>query len=471
MALINESKEIANYINSQRSYLKRNTELFDIYQGNLKPYVDSILRETLTSTYYNAIKRRILPINILKRVTDKLATVYSTDPTRTADSNEEILEMYENAYGFNKKMNFADEFTQLFKAYALKPQLIDGVPMLKVLPYDRFLVRGQDIRNPLRPTQFMEFIGKIQRLENGITKEIEVWFIYTDEEFIAMDNDGGILPEFMKENEGINPFGFIPCFYGNRSEYSILPIQDSDTLELAKILPVLYTDLGGAVMFQCFSIIYGIDVDLENAKMSPNAFWSIKSDPQSEKNPQLGTIKPQADIDKVISYIKEIFSVWMESRGIRVGALGSLSSGNLASGVSKIIDEMDTFEAKKKSIDSFTSEEKEFWKFQGKMHNAWIDMGELRGAARLPEEWVVTTDFDEPRPITDRATEIKNNLDEVDAEVISMDTARKNLYPNWDQERIDMELEKIAEEKNSGMAEGLSPDQQEPQAPSEAGDS
>lgn len=455
MALQNEAKDLAKFIDSKKHYLNRNAQLFDIYEGNLKPYVDKILKETLSDNYYSKIKDRIYPINILKRLVDKLSRSYSEAPMREASSNQDILEMYVNKMRFNKRMNLADEFTNLFRGYALEPFVYEGRVDLRVLPFDRFLVYSNNLMDPLKMTHFLKFVGKKVN-KKGAT--IDVWFVYTDDEFMAMDQEGHILTEYMEENEGLNPFGFIPFFYSSRSEHNLLPIQDTDTLELAKLLPVQITDLAGAIMFQCFSIVYGVDVDSENMIMSPNAFWSFKSDLRSDKTPQIGTIKPQADINQVMGFIKDTFATWLETRGIRVGSLGTTDGASLSSGISKIIDEMDTFESVKKSISCFQYDEYSFWQFMKNTHNKWIEFGELSNVRLLPEDWEVFTEFDEPQPMVNRSTQIDNVIKQIDNELISRDTGRKMLYPDWSQEDLDAEKNKIEEgAEDSMMVEKLKP--------------
>lgn len=441
MGLIGQGKELGEFINSKKKYLNRNAELFDIYEGNLKPYVQTILRQTLSENYYEKIKSRIYPVNILQRLIDKLSRVYSDTPERTASEKQEILEMYEGMFQINKRMAMADEFTNLFKGYALEPYVYNGKPKLNVIPYDRFLVKCEDIMNPMRVTHFLKHVGN---KKNEKEESIEVWFVYTKEEFMAIDQNGRILREYMQENEGVNPFGFIPFMYSTTSEHSLMPVQDTDTLELAKLLPVQLTDLAGAIMFQCFSIVYGVDVDSENMTMSPNAFWNFKSDPQSDKTPSIGTIKPQADIDKVMSFIKDTLTTWLETKGIRVGSVGHLQASNMSSGVSKIIDEMDAFEKIKRQMDMFKYDEYRFWKLIGKMHNRWIEFGEIQGQPPLPEDWEVITEFKEPEPKFDRQALTKNVIDKLTNEVISQETAIRELYPAWTDERVIEELEKIA---------------------------
>jgi hypothetical protein len=445
MALIDRTKDLKEYIEANKKYIAYNTELFDIYEGNLRPYVDEILRNSLSKEYYQKIQDRIYPINILKRIIDKISRVYSNNPIRTATNNEDLLSFYETSYMINSKMNMADEYSNLFKGYALEPYLKNGIPALRVLPFDRFIVESNSIIDQTIMTRFYKYIGKYKTINRGQNKEVDVWFVYTSDEFVAIDNEGNIIPEFMKDDlgnelNGENPLGFIPFYYGNKSEYKIMPTQDTDTLSLSKLLPVQLSDLSGTILFQCFSIMYAIDIDAKNLTMSPNAFWSIKSDTQSDKNPQIGAITPTADVNKVLDFIGEAFSLWMESRGIRVGAMGRVDGTFNSSGISKIIDEMDTSDSIKKQIQIFKKDEYQFWQLTKKMNNHWAETGQLK-INMLPDDWEVFTEFDDPRPNIGRSEEIDNAIKERDAGFISTDTAIKKLYPDWSEK--DIEDEKI----------------------------
>lgn len=441
-------KELTDYIEGHTHYLKKNGELFDIYEGNLRPYVDAILRETLSSAYYSKMKDRIYPINILRRIIDKLAKVYGRKPLRYANSNQDILEMYEELFNIDEAFNQADEFNNLFKGYAMEPYLnSEGIPSLRVLPFDRFLVESQSIIDPAEMTRFYKYIGKVQKRN----KQVDAWLVYTRDSFLAIDAEGDILNEFMQDDQGFvldgsNPLGFIPFFYSGMSNYKALPTQDTDTLALAKLIPLQVSDLSGTILFQCFTIIYGIDVDAENLTISPNAFWNFRSDPKSDKTPIINTITPTADVQKVLSFIKEVFSMWLESRGIRVGSLGTPDAMGNSSGISKIIDEMDTTEMVKRGISRFKKDERKFWQLVKKMHNHWVDSGRLPTYPRLPENWEVETEFMEPRPLLNRAEQIANITMERNEKIISTKTAIKQLYPEWTDEDIEKEINEIEQE-------------------------
>jgi len=249
--LRNKIKMIVAQFEKRKSFLHHNFKSFDIFQGNLMPYVKSVMRTSLSPQYFSRIEHRIYPLNILRKLIKKLARVYSTDPIRTVDKgqNNDALKYWENNTSINKIMNTADEFSHLFKGYAYKPivrinERGENVPSAKVLPYDRFLPIGEDLRDPLKVTIFCEIMGKISKIDKkGLSREVDVLFCFTDTEFMAIDEEGDLLREFEKGNSGKNEAGFIPFYYGNRDDYEIIPSIDTDLVQSALLFPVLYSDL------------------------------------------------------------------------------------------------------------------------------------------------------------------------------------------------------------------------------------
>lgn len=447
-------KDILAYIKSHSNYTEHNKTVFEVYEGNLLPLVRDVMQKTLSPEYFDRIKHRILPINVLKKIIDKLAKVYATDPIRQAEmdgktskQNQKFIDFYEDAYDLNQNMNTADEYANLFKGYALEPYLeLDDdsgelKPALSVLPYDRFLVipSDSDLQSPLKPEVFIKFMGRRAVMDRRTRKvDIrEVYYTYTKTEFDAFDQEGDTFEEALRDNNGINPFGKIPFVYANRSNTSILPIQDTDILSLTVSIPVMLSDLAGAIMFQCFSIVYGIDVDSENLKQAPNAFWVLKSDSKSDKNPSVGTIKPQVDSDKAMNFIYQAMASWLETRGIKVGSLGKLSGESNLSGIAKILDEVDTSEARKIAIKWFRREEKALWNLTKTMHNFWVRANMLKGMSLMPENLFVNVKHDKPQAIVNRSEQVSTLEKEVNNGFTDLKTAIMELHPDWDSDRVD----------------------------------
>jgi len=435
-------KEIIEYIKAHRDFLKQNTEALDIYEGNLLPYVDNILRNSLSAHYYNSIKDRVLPINILQRFIDKVSTTYSKPPTRSSQDQRtmDFVSFYEKALAVNNSGNIADVYSNLFKMFAWEPYIDkNGKPALRELAGNSFLVMSDSMVNPEEETIFIKFMGKQTNDDDSL-----LLFVYTDQEFDAFYMSGTEASEYLVDNEGINIIGTIPFIYGKRQKNRLLPVLDSDMLSISKAIPVMMTDASGAQMYQSFSIIYGIDISAENLKMSPNALWSIKSDRESDKNPSLGVLNPTADTDKIIQFITTTFTLWLETKGVRVGSVGSVDAGNVSSGISKIIDEMDVWELKKKSQAWFKKDEEELWNEKlPKIHNYWIKSGQVLPALVppiMPEVLDVVVEFEMPKPMVSRTEEIAQIKAELELGTMTLAQAIKKLHPDMSDEAINETL-------------------------------
>ena len=438
--LKDKRKQIIDYIKANKDFLSNNAQALDIYQGNLLPYVDMILRDSLSDTYYQAIKHRILPINILQRYIDKVSTTYSKPPERSSEDvqGQEFVEFYSTALNINISAQQADVYANLFKGYAWEPYVNKNKePKLREMPFDSFLVMSDSDISPDEETIFIKFMG----MKNEDPASM-LLFVYTDTEFDAFYLDNMEASEYLVENQGLNPVGVIPFVYGKRQRNKLLPTIDSDMLAICKAIPTMITDAAGALLFQCFSIIFGIDILAENLKMSPNSFWNLKSDPQSEKTPSIGTIKPEADTDKALQFITSIFIIWLETKGIRVGSIGNVDGGSVASGISKVIDEMDVYEVKRKSMDWFRMDEEELWNNKlPKIHNYWIKTGMVQSSlvpGQIPDnkDLMIKVEFDKPEPMQSRASEIADIKAEIDLGTMTMDQAVRALHPDHTDEMV-----------------------------------
>jgi hypothetical protein len=456
MALKDQIPAILQYIKDNGAFTDHNATALDIYEGNLKPYVLDIMQRTLSDNYFQKIKHRALPINILRKVVDKLSKVYLNDPIRTDANYQQFIDDYSYWLRLNERMNVADEYANLFKGYALEPFVHNGQPKLRVIPYDRFLVMSEDSVDPMTPTMFIKFMGEVQKMDGRGKRKANKYHAYTAEEFISFDSDGDIIYEDMEGNDGVNPIGRVPFVYGNRSRINLIPQPDTDVIQLTKIIPVMLTDLSGAVLFQCFSIIYGVDIDSANLVMSPNAYWDLKSDPKSDKTPQVGTIKPEADIERVLQFIASTLAFWLETKGVRVGSIGNLSVDSAASGIAKIIDEMDSFEIRKQNIKFFKNEEYELWSLLKDMNNYWVRSNQIQYGL-IGDDFDPTIEFDEPKPMISRADELNMVIIELNNGLITKEKAIKRLYPDATPEEIkellDDDIEEAVIVTNQDMTE------------------
>lgn len=434
--LKDKRKNIIEYVKKHSSFLKRNAEALDIYDGNLLPYVDAIMQATVSPQYYDKIKERILPINIIQRFVDKVSTAYEKEPTRESENVrvQEFVDFYKDQFKMSVSGQIADQYTNLFKGYAWEPYINSkGQPQLRELSFDKFLVMSDSRVNPEDETIFIKLMGYGSSDENSL-----LLFVYTDAEFDAFYLNGVEASEFLEENQGVNLIGTIPFVYGKRQKNKLIPTQDTDMLSIGKTISVMMSDAAGAQLFQCFSLIYGVDVNSENLILAPNAFWSFKSD--NEKKPEIGTIKPEADTEKVLSFVMNVFILWLETKGVRIGSMGSLAGGNLASGISKVIDEMDVYNLKKKSMEWFEKDEQELWNEKmPKIHNYWIQSGLVDPEIVPPiinDVMDVVVEFPKIEPMMSRTEELANFKAELELKTITREYVIRKLHPDFNDDMV-----------------------------------
>ena len=304
---------------------------------------------------------------------------------------------------------------------------------------------GQDPAMPTKPTDVILLAGQ----RDGKP----IYWVYDDYSFQAYWGEDRItLPE---NPEGINPYGKLPFIYTPDSKYQVMPIQDSGLLKVVKTVPVILSDLNLAAMFQTFSILYGIDVDDEAIKFAPNAFWKFKSDPTSDKKPELGQIKPQVDIDQVIRLVEAELSMWLGTKGIRPGAVGQLTAENFASGISKVIDEMDTYEARQRQVVTFQNTEKNMWELILKtMHPYWVSQGMIENVGMFSPNAKIRTTFAVQLSMQSRGQLVKDLREEMAAGFITRKKAIAKLNPEMGEEDVDELMAEIDQERTIDVSTG-----------------
>jgi hypothetical protein len=373
---------LIDYAKSKNEFITHNRELFEIYEGDLLKYVLRDLAKQLSPKAYESIRHRVAPINLLRKIIEKLSKIYQDGVMREIEpedeTNTEILDYYVREMDLNTQMTCANEAFNLYKNTAIEPYLDNqGNPQIRIIPSDRFLVYSTDPVDPMRVTHYIKCMG----YKNSKEKEM-IYYVYTDTEFLAVDSKGRIQMDIMSKFdnvEGVNPYGAIPMVYVNRSKYELCPRPDSDLLSMVKLFPVLVSDLNFAVMYQTFSVTVGIDCEIDDLTMSPNAFWSVKSLPTSDKQASIDTIKPEADIEAVMNFIHQQISTWLHTRNIKTGSIGNITGDNSASGIAKAIDEIDTSEDRKKQITYFENAEKQLWDLIiNHMHPYWVNIPEFK---------------------------------------------------------------------------------------------
>lgn len=450
---------LIKYINDNKEYLNHQKILFNILEGDLLTEILERLRKMLISERaFSSASKQAVPVNILRRITDKLSKCYSEGVERVAnsDANQMIVDYYVDLLELDTHMTEVNRFFNVSKYASCEPYFSERrqeVALRVIMPHQH-LVYSDDVEDTTYPTVFIKIMGTMKkevrdtRFSRGTReKEVEYYFVYSDDEFLAFDSDGEILKEYTDKVDGVNPFGIIPQTYVSRSRHLLMPMIDTDTLQLSVIIAVALGNLTYASHFLSHSVFYAIDLDAENLEINPDSFWILKSD-ENGQSPQIGTISPNVDSDKVLTLIQEILATWLETRNIRVSSGGRLSPDNATSGVSLMIKEMDTTADRNEQIKYFKEAEMTFWDKLKVMHNYWVDNGFVSGVPKFSDDFYLDVTFPKIKPIEDM-TEIINRATTLLREgLITKFKALKMIFPEMSDEIIDEMLIEI-EDKNT----------------------
>ena len=443
---------ISEDIKQNKDILKINKDLFEIYEGDLSSKLEEKIRAEFSNDTVQDVTTRAAPINIELRLVQKMSQSYTKGPTRTVmngtESDQVLLDWYVDKMDMNNIMNSSNEMFNFSNSSLLYPFVSGGLPNLRVIPSHQFWVYSQD-KVLQKPTHIVTFAEDSTSILD--TKEmVDKLFAYSSDEFLVTDHRGNIDREHMTSlmNPGINPFGQLPFVYINKSKFKLVPVPDIDMLKMSLIIPMLMTDLFYAVKYQSFSTTYGIDLDFGNLRKAPNAFWDFQSKNPGEGNPQVGTIKPEVDIGQVLELIKSALSLWFTTKGISVSGIDSLSSSNFASGLSKIIDEMDVVDIIRKQSAIYRRAEIELWNLVLKvMHPIWVRSGQIDQSTMFSPRATVDVSFPDIAPTFKRSDLIKEVKEEMEAGFTTKERAIKRLNPDMTDDEVFILMKEISEER------------------------
>ncbi len=449
---------------AKRKYLDKNFVLLDIFKGNLLEYVDEAIARQLSGEPYKCAKERIAPINVMSQIVKKQSKIYANGVSRSVqggnDADSKALQWLVDTMKPTQKFTTWNRYFNLFKCGLVQPYLnSQGLPQIRVHPSDRFIPYSEDQIDCENPTGFILISAKKTDAKGDyyllLAVEADEFMYFTTRKEI-------VTATYAPENpQGISNLDALPFVYINRDDDEIMPTQDTDMLAMTLLIPVLFTDINFAHMFQSFSIFYGIDVDDKGIKFGPNAFWSFATKPGADAKPQVGTITPSLDIPGGLQLIANQFALWLNTKGLKAGAIGDVNGSNFASGIAKIIDEMDTSDDRNEQVPYFMDGEAAFWDLLlMKQLPVW-----MRGAYAGPGfAWSqgakVETNFAEQVPLVRRAAVVDEVSKELDAGLTTKARAIKRLNPLMSDADVEtLQAEIAAEVDNSPDPRQADPNQ------------
>jgi len=140
----------------------------------------------------------------------------------------------------------------------------------------------------------------------------------------------------------------------------------------------------------------------------------------------------------------------LDTKGIRATSVGEMQIDNVASGISKMIDEGDTTIARREQETLFKSVERQFWQLVGIMHNTWLDAGvKLKETRKTSGDLLVNVVFPEQKPLVNEEEVIRTEAMKLSNRLTSRRRAVAKANPDLDETEIDALLQEIDLEDNN----------------------
>lgn len=444
--------KISTYIEKNKSRWITNGKLFDVYEGQIGHLLAEKMINDLGIEPYAQAKERKVPINVLKRILDKLSKIYQQEPKREVvdgtDADIKLVEKFEEMLDIDYKLNVNNELWNLYLSSLLHISIDDRKPFIRTIPNHKFLVYNTSLIDPTSPDVIILYMGR-GKAELG-ESEVDIYWVFTDDEFAVYDSSPRLRVDLMNELEqdGSNPMGIKPFVYLNSSENLCMPPEQTDTLDMTLLIPLLLSDSNYIAKFTTYSILYGIDVDDSNMAIGPNVFWRFKSDADSDKNPSIGTVKPEGDIDKLLNLAMTNLSIWLNTKGIKPGSIGTLTTETAASGISKMIDEADVTEIRKFQASIYSSFETRFWDMLlNIIYPYWKEQDLIDDYGTFSPTAKVVVNFNDQTPLLNRGEQVTSLKEEVEAGFLTKERAIKMLNPAMLENEIQDLLKELEDEK------------------------
>jgi hypothetical protein len=146
--------------------------------------------------------------------------------------------------------------------------------------------------------------------------------------------------------------------------------------------------------------------------------------------------------------IRNQVSIWLDSKGMKTGSIGSLTTENAASGVSKMVDLADVSEEHDQQATMYSRKEEEFWNtFFTKFYPFWVKQGKIENFGTFSANAKVKVEFMPKTPLVNRGKLVEDLVKEVEAGFISIERAIMNLNPDMDVKSVSELLTEIDNEK------------------------
>ena len=473
-------KSIAEFINRlQRShfFLKHDT-VRRFNTDEMPDVVDSCIDVQYSDEYIKKlIKARKGNANIFTQYTNKVARVYSQEPTfRTNEQSEKDLEIYED---------WREDSDMNIRMQKMNRVLVENRTSLLKLFYDADDKKLQtttitpDMYALLSsPSSKSKYIHDTVVISMGVERRGEdvwnVYGVYTDQEVAIIKikkDDGDILTFEIFRNEfgsvgvdkgvSINPYGVMPFVnvrHFQDEKLNVMP--DVEAMQTSIRVSIESGDLSVALYFQAAATPYGINImpvsdnktGGNNNNQSKNPYNFMMFDAvKPDATTAIGTLAPQVKANEVMLSMRDTVSSFLESRGIKISSNNVLNAEAVQSGISQIISNSDALaviDSYKILFASFEQNVFDLWKIMWNFH---AEANSLVDSRKVSEDFEITIQFAANEVAFIKESEIDYQTKLLNERLTTKRRSLQALNPDMSSIEIDKLIVEIEEESKENI--------------------
>lgn len=368
---------------------KQSTALkLDLYSNAL---VDHVL-EQIRRTYKTPENIAPVSVNILRKIVNRLASVYLQDATRTIDGTEQDKNIYatiEDSAALPVRMKQANRLAKLTGNALLRPVWRNGAMALDILTGDILDVHTGDSPEALTAVIITHYP------QNGRADAI-TYSLWTPLEFQRLDHNGRTIATEP------NPYGvlpFVPVWSQSPTDSFWLPGAE-DLALLQNAINERLTDLCYTLRFQSFGVGY---IKGGKAKATGPGITTLEAGPNAmlllPDEAAVGFASPDAPVEACLEAIDRLMKWAAVSNGLPASSMSLTPTEE--SGLSKLVSNSELEEYRRDDIAAFARTEAQLFNLCRTVWNAHNPTQQLSEAA------TITIDFYDPKPTVTASEQLK----------------------------------------------------------------
>lgn len=462
----------------------------DIYRDGAEKFlIESIRREFSES----AVKEmRLVPLNLLKIIVQKIARVYSRPPTRKAanPSDQQLVDYYVNDLRMNELMQKANRYyvlasnTALYVRPKINPTDVESNKLsFNVVPSYLYSV----IPNPIDRTEidsyiFSAFVAEgmiapdegltpatgrqgfnaspgyktdrdiVDSREKSMAQNAEQYLFWTKDWHVTTDSTGSPLMDTTQDNEQfVNPIGRLPVVGLQKDRDNEAWATDNEgTVSICMTIASAWSDLVTIAKHAGFNICSIISEE-EPTKLTIGVNRGIHLKPtQTAPNPSISFVSQNPPLAEYEGIVTTLAKLVLMTSNVEPGSVNASQAQSFTSGFHQLLAMSDALEAIKADQPVMRRAEEDVWDVIKKFHNWMFDSNLLNSKARklgrFSDDFSVSIQFAEIKPIESEQDRLARVKQLFELGLATKRDAMQILHPEMSEEDIDSKLLEISQE-------------------------